>query len=82
VVATLLPQTTTGFNTFRDAVNALIYADTSGWYDALADFAANETMGCDACAASTTYFPDGEHPSIAGHAILGPIAQAAIQSVW
>lgn len=28
-------------------------------------------MSCDACASNTTYFPDGEHPSIAGHAILG-----------
>ena len=81
VLATLLPQTTSGFNTFRDAVNVQIHADNS-YYDALADFAANATMGCDACAASTTYFLDGEHPAPAGHAILGPIAQAAIQSVW
>jgi lysophospholipase L1-like esterase len=80
VLATLLPQTTSGFNAFRDAVNALIYADPS-FYDALADFAASSTMGCDACAANTTNFPDGEHPSIAGHAILAPIAQAAIQAV-
>jgi lysophospholipase L1-like esterase len=83
VVATLLPQTTSGFNTFRDAVNALIYADTSGWYDALADFAASPTMGCDSgCAGNTTNYSDGEHPTAAGHAILAPIAQAAIQSVW
>ena len=33
-------------------------------------------------AASTTYFSDGEHPTAAGHAILGPIAKAAIQTVW
>jgi lysophospholipase L1-like esterase len=81
VLATLLPQTTAGFNTFRDAVNVSIHGDNS-YYDALADFAANATMGCDSCAASATYFPDGEHPSAAGHAILAPIAQAAIQSVW
>jgi lysophospholipase L1-like esterase len=81
VLATLLPQTTSGFNTFRDTVNASIYADNS-YYDALADFAADPTMGCDSCAASTTYFSDAEHPTAAGHAILGPIAKAAIQSVW
>jgi len=81
VLATLLPQTTSGFNVFRDAVNPLIKADSSFW-DAIADFAANPTMGCDSCAANTTYFSDGEHPSAAGHAILGPIAMAAIQSVW
>jgi lysophospholipase L1-like esterase len=81
VLATVLPQTTTGFNTFRDAVNVAFKADPS-FYDVIADFAADPTMGCDSCAANTTYFPDGEHPSIAGHAILGPIAQAAIQSVW
>jgi lysophospholipase L1-like esterase len=81
VLATLLPQTTTGFNAFRDTVNASIHTDGS-YYDALADFAANSIMGCDACAGSATYFSDGEHPSPAGHAVLGPIAQAAIQSVW
>ena len=80
VLATVLPQTTTGFNAFRDAVNPLIHADPS-FYDAIADFAADPTMGCDSCAANTTYFSDGEHPTIAGHAILGPIAAAAIQSV-
>jgi len=81
VIATLLPQTTSGFNTFRDAVNPLIKADNS-WYDAIADFAANGTMGCDACAANTTYYSDGKHPTAAGMPILGPIAQAAIQTVW
>jgi lysophospholipase L1-like esterase len=81
VLATLLPQVAAGFNTFRNSVNTLIHGDNS-YYDALADFAANATMGCDSCAANTTYFPDGEHPSVAGHAILGPIARAAIQSVW
>ena len=81
VIATLLPQTTSGFNTFRDAVNPLIKADNS-WYDAIADFAADPTMGCDACAGNTTYFSDGEHPTAAGQAILGPIARAAIQTIW
>ena len=81
VLATVLPQTTSGFNTFRNTVNASIHADNS-YYDALADFAANATMGCDACASNATYYSDGEHPSAAGHAILGPIARAAIQSVW
>lgn len=81
VLATLLPQVASGFNTFRSSVNSLIHGDNS-YYDALADFAADATMGCDACAANTTYFPDGEHPSVAGHAILGPIARAAIQSIW
>ena len=80
VLATLLPQTTAGFNAVRDAVNPLIKADPSFW-DAIADFAADPTMGCDSCAANTTYYSDGEHPTAAGHAILGPIARAAIQSV-
>jgi hypothetical protein len=76
-----LPQTTTGFNAFRDTVNTSIHADSS-YYDVLADFAANATMGCDTCSANATNFPDGEHPSPAGHALLAPIALAAIQSVW
>jgi lysophospholipase L1-like esterase len=80
VVATLLPQVTAGFNAVRDAANALIKADPSFW-DAIADFAADPTMGCDSCAANTTYFIDGEHPTPTGHAVLGPIARAAILSV-
>ena len=80
VVATVLPRTLAGFNADRNTANALIVADSS-FYDGLARFDLDATMGCDACASNATYYPDGTHPSAAGHAILAPIANAAIYAV-
>jgi len=80
VIATILPRTLAGFNVDRNVANSLIVADPS-FYDGLARFDLDAAMGCDACAANTTYYPDGTHPSAAGHAILGPIANAAIYAV-
>lgn len=80
VIGTVLPNTTVGFNAVRNTANTLIKADPS-FYDGIADFAADATMGCDACASNTTYYYDGTHPTTAGHAILGPIAAAAVQAV-
>jgi len=80
VLCTILPNTTNSAVTNRNAANALIYADPS-FYDALADLAANATMGPDAACLNATYYPDGVHPSDAGHAILAPIVKAAIDSV-
>jgi len=80
VVATVLPSTLLGFNTKRNAANVLIVADTS-FYDALARFDLDATMGPDAAASNTTYYSDGTHPTAAGHVILAPIAKAAIESV-
>lgn len=79
VVATLLPSTSSGYNTWRNSVNALIRADTS-FYSALADFGADATMGADATASNTTYYSDGTHPTAAGGAILAPIATTALQT--
>jgi hypothetical protein len=78
ILATVLPQTTVGFNTVRNTANALIYGDTS-FYDYLSDFAADPTVGPDAAASNTTYYnADGKHLVAAGHAILAPIVQASI----
>ena len=82
MLCTLLPQTTSGFNTFRNAVNAIIYSWSPGQhYDALADFAGNATMGPDSAASNTTYYADGLHPTSAGQAILASIMQSAVDAL-
>lgn len=80
VLCTVLPTTAVGFNTERATANSNIHADPS-FYDALADLAADPTIGCDACAADLTYYSDGTHPTAAGQAIIGPIVRAAIDSL-
>jgi lysophospholipase L1-like esterase len=84
VLCTILPSTLAGFNTWRNAVNTIFtgvgWAAANG-VDAIADFAADATMGPDAAASDATYYPDGTHPSNAGQAILGPIWAAAVNTV-
>jgi lysophospholipase L1-like esterase len=82
-VLTILPQTTSGFNAFRDAANALIVADTS-FYDAIVRLDQDSVLGCDACAANTTYYnTDGIHPTTAGENLLAadvvPVLQRILQ---
>lgn len=83
VVATLTPQTTGGFNTFRNAVNTGINAWSAGQhYDAKADLAANGTIGGDAAASNATYYnADGIHLIAAGQAIAETIFRAAINGL-
>lgn len=77
VICTLLPSTIVGFNTERNACNAVI----SGWVgshcDALCDFGADATMGPDAAASNTSLYVDGTHPTAVGctnlENIIGPI---------
>lgn len=80
VLCTLLPNVNSGFNTRRNAANTLIYADNS-FYDALADFASDATMGVDAAASNATLYPDGVHPSATGHALIAPYVKTAILSL-
>jgi len=81
VLLTLLPQTTAGFNVFRDAVNALIVADSS-FYDALVSLDLDPHMGCDACAANTTYYQDGIHPTTtAGSNAIAADVLSVLESV-
>jgi lysophospholipase L1-like esterase len=86
VWSTVLPSTRAGntggggFNAQRATLNTSIRGDTS-FYDALADFAADATMGPDAAASNATYYSDGTHVTLAGHQILAPIAATAINSI-
>lgn len=81
VICTILPTTNATHNTRRATVNAAI----AGWVgvhaDAIADFAANGTMGDDADASNLTYYSDGVHPTAAGQAVLEPILRAAINAL-
>lgn len=79
-LCTILPRTTAGFNTQRNIANDLIRADTS-FYDSLADLAADTTIGEDADASDGTYYSDGTHPTVAGHAIIGPIVRASVATL-
>jgi hypothetical protein len=85
VVGTILPRSDAGaatFNSRRATVNAAI---TSSWVgvhcNAVADFAADATMGPDAAAANTTYYLDGVHPTNAGQTILESIIRPVINGL-
>lgn len=84
VVCTVLPQNGNAtFNANRATVNAAMTGSWVGVHcDAIADYAADATMGGDD---SYTNFPsrwaDGVHPNNSGHDILMPILAAAIDSI-
>lgn len=78
-VGTLLPRIAGApanqapFNARRVEQNALIRASVGVHLDAVIDFAADPRIGDDADALDKALFPDGLHPSGAGHAILASI---------
>jgi lysophospholipase L1-like esterase len=67
------------FDTARATVNTAIHSWVGTRIDAVADYAADPTMGtgCN----NLTYFWDGVHPTAAGNLILAPIVAAAVNSV-
>ena len=88
VVCTILPNTNSGFNTKRNSANTELRLWTTGGSvvagvhaDAICDFAANATMGPDAAASNATYYPDGVHPSDAGHVILETVLRPVLNSM-
>ena len=74
-VGSILPRSqgaTPGtFNADRATVNAGL---ASAIGSDVVDFAADATMGPDGASDNATYYQDGTHPTVAGHAILGQIA--------
>lgn len=80
IIATILPQTgfTAPMQTIQQTVNTDIRTNWASFADGLADFANDPTMGPQAAASNTALYADGLHPTVAGHAILAPIAAAAI----
>ena len=81
VVATVLPQTTSGFNAKRNDANTWIRANWSTFADGLADIAGDATMGPDAAASNATYYSDGLHPTAAGQLLMEPYFTAAVNAI-
>jgi hypothetical protein len=81
VLCTVLPSTAVGFNAARNTANATLVTWAGVHADAIADFAADPTMGPDAAASNATYYSDGTHPTAAGQALLEPIYRAAVNSL-
>lgn len=87
VVATALSKTADGdggvaFDIERAIANPGIRAWLGSRANAISDFAADARIGANGAATNLTYFDDGIHPINAGHAIMGPIATAAINAAW
>lgn len=79
ILSTILPASThdAGKQAVRATINSNLRANWASFADGLADFAADPTM-------SNPVFPqysDGLHPSSMGHALLAPIAAAAINAL-
>ena len=88
VVGTMLPRTVGGggqatFDAQRAIFNAAVTGETLGVYwHGVSDFAAEATMGPDGANLNATYYAaDGVHPTDAGHALLAPVATAALDAV-
>lgn len=69
-ICTMLPSTAGGFNTWRNARNAEIRANTGSWHSGTVDIGADSIMGLDAAASDTNIYYDGTHlePTGVGYA--------------
>ena len=85
VAATILPRSNSGtpgtFEANRLAFNTWLRANYTTFADALADFAANGTMGCTGCETNATFYLDLVHPTDAGNDILAPIVRDAVNAI-
>ncbi len=83
LVGTLTPQTFGGYNPKRNVVNPLIRSmvASKGVNAALADYAADGTIGTDAAASNTSLYPDGLHFGDPCAEIQYGIAKAAIDAI-
>lgn len=81
IIMTILPRTTSGFNTLRNQLNPLITANYTSFADGLADVAANTTIGEDGDAADTTYYSDGTHLTGTANQIVADIVAPAIRAL-
>lgn len=79
ITATMLSRG--GFETQKNAYNALILANTAG-ADAIVDFTGT-VLGCDGCSSNLTYFMAGAlHPNQTGvNTVEVPLFQAGINSL-
>lgn len=83
-LCTITPRADAGFATFntnRNALNIVLRTWVGTHCDAIADFAANATMGPDAAAANASLYGDGLHPTTTGHGHLEGVYRAAINAM-
>lgn len=78
VIIPTLPRDNGAFNTWRNARNVEVAADTS-FYDSLA--VQDSSMWDDADAADTAKYSDGIHPTEAGQALIYPLVKTAVEAV-
>jgi len=79
VICTVLPRgQSAAFYEARNALNAELRAHWRSFADALADVAADKTIGADGAETDATYYRDTVHLTAAGYAIVaGVVADAA-----
>ena len=83
IVGTMLPRNGWSGNqiTEQGACNTLIRANSAG-ADAIADYAADATMGVQANTTNTAYYADGTHPTSLGYGYLAIIEAAAVNGLF
>jgi len=80
VVCSVLPrERSVAFNAARDALNAELRAHWRSFADALADVAANKTIGAAGAEADPTYYRDTVHLTAAGYAIVARVVARAVE---
>lgn len=80
VICTVLPRgRSAAFYQARNALNARLRAHWRSFADALADVAANETIGGDGAETDTTYYRDTVHLTAAGYAIVAGVVAEAVE---
>lgn len=87
IATTILPRTDAGgasdvdFDAARATANTTIRSWVGGRIAAVADWAADATMGPNGASNNATYYGDKVHPTATGNGILGPITAVAINSL-
>jgi hypothetical protein len=81
VLGTILPSTAVGFNAARNTANSTLTTWVGLHCDAIANFAADATMGPDAAASNVTYYSDGTNPTNAGQVLLEAVIRPVINAL-
>ena len=80
VICTVLPRgRSAAFYEARNALNAELRAHWRSFADALADVAANMTIGADGAETDATYYRDTVHLTAAGYAIVARVVAGAVE---
>ena len=84
IVGTMLPRPTWAVGSQQDnarlAFNILVRSNTAG-ADAIADYAADPTMGVQANCSNPVFYAAGPHPTSLGYGYLAQIEAAAVNSL-